>query len=147
MSRTHALDLLLLVNSLFAGDLERFHEQEGMTGPRVMLMWQLGSAGPCTQRELATALGVTPRNVTGLVDGLVASGHVSREPHPSDRRATLVTPTPAGAAFLDRIRCEHEELAERLFEPLGAERLTEFTATLGEVADRLAGLIEEDRRG
>jgi hypothetical protein len=36
---------------------------------------------------------VSPRNVTGLVDGLAESGFVTREPHPTDRRATLVALT------------------------------------------------------
>ena len=36
--------------------------------------------GPTTQRELADALKVTPRNVTGLVAG----GFVTRERHPTD---------------------------------------------------------------
>ncbi len=40
-----------------------------------------------TQRALADALQVTPRNVTGLVDALADSGFVERAPHPTDRRA------------------------------------------------------------
>jgi DNA-binding MarR family transcriptional regulator len=49
-------------------------------------------------RELAEALRVSPRNVTGLLDGLEATGFVARTMHPSDRRATLVTLTEHGKA-------------------------------------------------
>ncbi|WAC65960.1 MarR family transcriptional regulator [Agrococcus sp. SL85] len=45
------------------------------------------------QRDLATALGLASPSVTALVDRLVKSGHVRREPHPEDRRATIVVPT------------------------------------------------------
>ncbi|WP_404313347.1 MarR family transcriptional regulator [Agrococcus terreus] len=45
------------------------------------------------QRDLATALGLASASVTALVDRLVKTGHVRREPHPADRRATIVVPT------------------------------------------------------
>lgn len=45
------------------------------------------------QRDLAVALGLASPSVTALVDRLVKSGHVRREPHPDDRRATIVVPT------------------------------------------------------
>lgn len=45
------------------------------------------------QRDLVRTLGVTSASVTALVDRLVKSGHVRREPHPNDRRAVIVVPT------------------------------------------------------
>ena len=36
------------------------------------------------------------RNVTGLVDALEGAGFVTRSPHPTDRRATVVSLTPQG---------------------------------------------------
>ncbi|WP_347753665.1 MarR family transcriptional regulator [Agrococcus sp. ProA11] len=45
------------------------------------------------QRDLAAALHLASPSVTALVDRLVKSGHVRREPHPEDRRATIVVPT------------------------------------------------------
>ncbi|MGO4147882.1 MarR family winged helix-turn-helix transcriptional regulator [Paenarthrobacter sp. YAF11_1] len=45
-------------------------------------------------KELAVRLGVTSASMTSLVDRLVRSGYVSREPHPTDRRALILRPTP-----------------------------------------------------
>ncbi|RWZ59250.1 MarR family transcriptional regulator [Labedella populi] len=45
------------------------------------------------QRDLVRILGVTSASVTALVDRLSRSGHVTREPHPNDRRAVIVVPT------------------------------------------------------
>ncbi|MDQ0030913.1 MarR family winged helix-turn-helix transcriptional regulator [Arthrobacter bambusae] len=45
-------------------------------------------------KELAAWLGVTSASTTALIDRLVASGNVRREPHPSDRRALILRPTP-----------------------------------------------------
>lgn len=50
-------------------------------------------AGPS---ELAQRLGVTTAAATGIVDRLVARGHVERQSHPSDGRRTIVAATPSG---------------------------------------------------
>jgi DNA-binding MarR family transcriptional regulator len=89
---------------------------------------------------------VTPRNVTGLVDGLAASGHVTREPHPTDRRATLVTPTELGAKMIDSLVAGHKDLARRLFGDVRPERLAAFMEMLNETVERFARLMEEDAR-
>src|ERR671912_452474 len=86
------LDVAVLVNQDMNGSLGEY----GLTPARAHLLWELFHRGPCTQRVLADALDVTPRNVTGLVDALEATGYVTREPHPGDRRATLVTLTDHG---------------------------------------------------
>lgn len=44
--------------------------------------------------ELARYLGVSTASMTAMVDRLVRSGHVRKEPHPSDRRSVVVVPTP-----------------------------------------------------
>jgi DNA-binding MarR family transcriptional regulator len=44
-------------------------------------------------KDLARRLGITSASTTALVDRLVASGHVLREPHPTDRRALVLRPT------------------------------------------------------
>ena len=51
-------------------------------------------AGSSTPSELAQQLGVTSSAATFIVDRLAALGHVSREPHPGDRRKTVVSPSP-----------------------------------------------------
>lgn len=47
-------------------------------------------------RVIGSRLQVHPTSVTNAVDRLEAAGLVRREPHPSDRRATLVAITDAG---------------------------------------------------
>ena len=139
------LDKVLALSMLVTADMARFEAAERVTGPRLHLLWQLGVSGPCTQRALADALDVTPRNITGLVDGLVDSGHVTREPHPGDRRATLVTPTPAGAGFVARLRASHVDLAEQLFGHMAPRQLATFARGLDETLERFARLMDADR--
>ena len=138
-----ALDRVLHLATLIQADLGRFEREQGLTTSRVHLLWVLGQAGPTTQQALARALDVTPRNVTGLVDGLVASDHVTREPHPGDRRASLVTPTALGARTIEGLTSSHADLAQRLFGDVPADRLAVFTEVLDETTQRFARLMEE----
>ena len=66
---------------------------------RLRLLSALRFGGPRRPHDLGGELGVTARNVTGLVDALEHDGLVERLPHPSDRRATLVRLTVAGTAW------------------------------------------------
>jgi len=140
---TATLDKVLRLATMVGADMARFEHESGLTTSRTHLLWVLGDAGPCTQRSLATALGVSARNVTGLVDGLVGSGHVSREPHPSDRRATLVTPTAKGEAVIRSLIDSHEQLARELFGHVPYEQVSVFAATLDETIATFARLMEE----
>lgn len=138
------LDRLLLVTALLADDRERFQREHDLTGPRVHLLWHLGASGPVRQADLAAALRVSPRNITGLVDGLVASGHVRREQHPTDRRAFLVALTSAGAAFVTTLQRQHRALARDLFTDLPEDRRADLLAALDLVAARLTTLLAEE---
>lgn len=51
--------------------------------------------GPLSPTDLAARLGVTTAAMTTSIDRLTAVGHVTRAPHPSDRRGILVVPAPA----------------------------------------------------
>ncbi len=53
----------------------------------------LGARGPA---EVARLLEVSTAASTGIVDRLVARGHVERRPHPEDRRRTDVHVTDSG---------------------------------------------------
>ena len=139
-----ALDLVLEVTTLLADDMRRAFERDGLTPSRAHLLWVLQQRGATSQRVLADALGVTPRTVTGLVDGLEESGLVVRQPHPTDRRSTLVTFTEAGARLAGEMAAGKAELATGLFGDLPAAELSVLVDGLTGVRDRLAALIAED---
>ena len=137
-----ALDLLLEVAMLVNEDMTTSLARDGLTPSRTHLLWVLGQQGPSTQRSLADSLGVSARNVTGLVDALAETGFVTREPHPTDRRASLVSFTDHGAATVDRLRREQQEFAHILFGDLSGRRLDALVGGLGEVRDRLRAAME-----
>jgi DNA-binding MarR family transcriptional regulator len=64
----------------------------------------LAVSGSMGQTELADALGITTSSVTSLVDRMETAGLVTRQPHPHDRRRTVVRLTKYGDQVLDRSR-------------------------------------------
>ena len=68
----------------------------GTTPARARLLMALQCPSGAKMSEIGVRLGVTPRNVTKLVDGLEAEGLLKREPHPHDRRVTLLRLTDKG---------------------------------------------------
>jgi DNA-binding MarR family transcriptional regulator len=123
---------VLLVDGMESGLSER-----GLTRARAELIWRLQRQGPMTQRELSQALQCTPRNVTGLVDALQADGYVLRDPHPTDRRATLVRLTERGLEAAAEWRRGYRDLANLLFADLGAAEFARFAAVLDHLLGRI----------
>jgi len=136
-----ALDRVLELTVLLNRDMTDSLAREGLTESRAHLLWQLQQRGPCTQATLASDLHVTPRAITALVDGLTASGIVTREPHPSDRRATLVTFTERGRATAQALRDGHVRLARQLFAGLPDDAFDDFDSGLLHVLTQLRSVL------
>lgn len=137
------LDRLLEIGDLFQRDMARAFEGTGLTTARVHLLWTLQHAGPSTQRELARLCEVTPRNITGLVDALEASGHVRRTPHPSDRRAVIVELTASAAATMKQMEKDHSDLNATLLEAVAPEDRDTVERGITAIADRLGTLVAQ----
>jgi DNA-binding MarR family transcriptional regulator len=141
-SAADVLNLLLAVSTLLTEDTSNFAAREGMTPARLHLLWVLAAEGATQPHLLASHLGVAARTVTGLVDRLVESGHVARAPHPEDRRSTLVTLTPQGKAFGERLRQMRADLARQLFETMPDNRVSALREDLEVVLGRLQHLLD-----
>jgi DNA-binding MarR family transcriptional regulator len=105
----------------------------GLSFARVRALRRL-VAEPLTLRALAEALLADPPYVTLIVDDLEEHGLVERRPHPQDRRAKIVSLTPAGhaaAAEADRIMGE----PPAALRDLPADELAELVRLLGRASD------------
>jgi DNA-binding MarR family transcriptional regulator len=76
-------------------------EALGLSWTRVLVLRRL-AAEPLTLSGLAGQLSADPPYVTLMVDDLEKRGLVRRRPHPDDRRAKLVSLTPAGRTAAQR---------------------------------------------
>jgi len=86
-------------------------------------------------RDLAEALRIAPRSVTDVVDALEAKGYVTRQPDPTDRRASVVVVTEAGRAVRTAV---HEARRRNVGDQLGALDAGQRAA----LADALTALEE-----
>ena len=132
-----SLDRLFELAEVLGAMMQRGVAERGLTTARAGVLWALFHEGPVTQRALAGRLGVTPRNVTGLLDALQEDGLVLREAHPTDRRATLVSLTGRGREVTAELRGGRDELAAVLFAGLPPGQLDDFTTSLTQVIERL----------
>lgn len=138
------LDRLLQIGDLFQRDMARAFDGTGLTTARVHLLWMLQHAGPSTQQTLARLCEVTPRNITGLVDALEASGHVRRTPHPSDRRAVLVELTPSATETMAQMQKEHAELNATLVAAVAPEDRDAVERGITAIATHLEQLVTQE---
>ncbi|HYP44234.1 MAG TPA: MarR family transcriptional regulator [Propionibacteriaceae bacterium] len=134
-------DRLLEIAFLLQQDMASSFQGTALTPARAHLLWELHRLGPSPQQALATALDVSPRNVTGLVDALEDAGFVERRPHPHDRRATSVTLTARGTETVKGMVRERQQTADRLADALDPGRLPEFRRDLDTVTERLRSLV------
>lgn len=109
----------------------------GLGFARGRVLWALSDSGPVVMRALSVALGVSPRTVTGLVDSLEADGWVTRSPHPADRRATIVSLTPASEVTLTRLTDSYRALARDLLGDVCEDDLDRCRAVIRQLEDRL----------
>jgi len=131
------LDQLFELAGLLGEYMERGLVDRGLTRARAEVIWRLHQDGPVTQRTLSQALQVTPRNVTGLLDALETGGFVARRPHPSDRRAVLVTLTRHGSAAAAALEADHRRFAAELFGTTSNAELSRLSRSLRQVLDGL----------
>jgi DNA-binding MarR family transcriptional regulator len=132
-----SLDRLFELTEVLGSLMQRGMADRGLTLARAGVLWALFHDGPMTQSALAASRGVTPRNITGLLDALQEEGLTSRDPHPADRRAILVSLTRKGREFTSGLRGGRDELAALLFADLPADQLDTFAATLTLAIERL----------
>jgi DNA-binding MarR family transcriptional regulator len=88
--------------------------------------------------------GVSPRNITGLVDALEKTGHVRRAPHPTDRRAVLVELTPSAVETMTRMQREHADLDDSLMGAVAPSDRDAVMRGLAAISGHLEQLIAEE---
>jgi DNA-binding MarR family transcriptional regulator len=112
---------------------QRFTENKlppSLAGPRLGVLFPVQRPGGLRMGDLAERLGVNPRTVTDLVDGLERDGLLMRRPDPADRRATLLDLTPQARVDFERAHAASRSFLGEAFSPLTAAERKEFLRLL-----------------
>ena len=101
------------------------------------LLLELARSGSMIQAQLSEALGCEPPSVTLMTQKLEASGHIRREPAPSDKRASIVELTDTGKALADQVKQLWRALAEETVTGLPAQTVAELPRLLKTLTDNV----------
>jgi DNA-binding MarR family transcriptional regulator len=138
---------LLTCTALIEGEVRRrLRERFDVTLPRFDLMAQLDKASEgMSLSDLSKHMMVSNGNLTGLVERLVASGHLDRRTSNVDRRAQVVRLTDLGRAEFRAMAAEHERWIADLFGGLSKRDHAELMGLLGKTKMSARRAVCEER--
>lgn len=124
---------LLTCSTLIENDIRRrLREEFDFTLPRFDLLAQLDkAANGLVLGELSKRMMVSAGNLTALVERLVASGHISRTPLPTDRRVQIIALTPFGREAFREMADRHGDWIGSLFADISPEESAKLMTLLG----------------
>lgn len=134
-----AVTSVMRVQQILLSAVDGALRPHGLTFARyeALVLLTFARTGRLPMRVMGERLQLHPTSVTNIVDRLQADGLVRRVPHPTDRRATLVEITDAGAALRERAT-ESVTAVDFGLGGLTEEQQTQLTTLLGQVR-RAAG--------
>jgi len=134
---TETPDIVRVLQSLIRVEVDQFdvvdarlRADAGMLLIELMPLRVIAGTTDCRVQDLADGMGISVGGASKSVDRLASRGWVRREPHPGDRRSSVVRLTPEG----DRVRSAGDRIAadalrHSLAGALGGD-LTTFDALL-----------------
>jgi MarR family 2-MHQ and catechol resistance regulon transcriptional repressor len=135
-------DFAILEAILEAGDvvnkyINTYLNEFGLTATKFNTLQVLSDdpRGGVTQNQLGSKLTVTSPNITGVIDRLERDHLVTRETHPSDRRANLVRLTDEGQKMFEQAADLHALRTQQLVSTLNREERDTLARLLQKVAD------------
>ena len=112
---------------------ERFRAVFGRFGIRPVqfaVLVLIRDSMPVRQAELGRAIEMKRANVVTVLDELIESGLVTRQQAHDDRRSNVVSLTPKGIAFTDKLLVQHGKLERDLAKHLGKRELARLVQLL-----------------
>lgn len=115
-----------------------------MSGPRMGVLFTVHQAGGLRMGDLAARLGVAPRTVTDLVDGLERDGLLVRKADASDRRATRLELTARAARDFQKMRSLQKDFIGKIFSPLDTRELKQLIALMEKLRQGPIGAMRQE---
>lgn len=138
MARTDTAALVEASHAFFAvwKSWLRSRLPPGETNPkRMLVLVSLERWGAVTMGTLSARLAIPKPNLTALVDALEHEGWLERQPHPEDRRASLLRLTTEGRRFARKQSGGFDAEVAKLFEVLDASQQRALLQALQTLVD------------
>jgi MarR family transcriptional regulator, lower aerobic nicotinate degradation pathway regulator len=119
-----------LVNEGLAGvDARKWHYAVLVT---------LDESGPASQAAVSRRTGIYRSDLVAIINELADRALVERTPDPDDRRRNVVTITPQGRRYLDRLEELLARIQDDLLAPLSQSERAQLTGLLTRLMDHHA---------
>ena len=117
VSENEITSLMRLVHLIEAANQDRPSSELDLRAR--MVIQDLGLAGPAALVDVRGRLNVTPSTMTSLADRLQRGGYVRRQPHPTNRRITMLELTAKGKRAFSGEMEFYRNLIDQVLRPLG----------------------------
>jgi DNA-binding MarR family transcriptional regulator len=107
----------------------------GLSESDVLALHHIARSGRLTSTQLASRLRLSSGGVTALVQRLERTGQLLREPHPDDRRSSLLRLSPSAQRRLAQALAPLAERQDALTGALGEPEQSRLAALLDALAD------------
>ncbi|MFI7635994.1 MarR family winged helix-turn-helix transcriptional regulator [Nonomuraea sp. NPDC049400] len=131
----HAILRVARLHRMLAAQLLR---RVGLHPTQELVMMQLWDRGPQRQADLVRMLGSDAATMTRTIQRLEHAGFVRRKPSPTDKRATIIEPTPASQAVRQQIEDIWAELETATAAGLTPDQQAEALKVLQLIEESLA---------
>jgi MarR family transcriptional regulator, transcriptional regulator for hemolysin len=111
----------------------------GGSQPVWLILISLKTRQTRNQRELAEAVGIQGATLTHHLNAMEASGLVTRQRDPANRRIHLVTLTAAGELLFRRLRQVAVDFDQRLRAGLSEKDVATLARLLGKLSENVTG--------
>jgi MarR family transcriptional regulator, organic hydroperoxide resistance regulator len=106
-----------------------------LTASEINALANLADGRSRSVSDLGQAAGTRPTTLTSVLDRLERRGHITRTPHPVDRRGVLVGLTPSGRQVAATIQHAITGIEQRALAQLPAEMISGLRTALDALAE------------
>ena len=139
---------LMKVSDECMDDLDQFLAGHNLSQRKFfVLILLMRNPGGLKVSQLAEGTGVSCPTMTGVVDGLLTAGLVTRETDEQDRRVFQVAITADGQAVLDRVLPEHYQRISRITACLDEQERAQLRTLLAKVGAGLESIRNPEAKG
>lgn len=137
--------LIAYVTRQWRRTLDRRLQPFGLTEATWLpLIYVARAAAPMRQKDLAAALAIDGSSIVRLLDGLEASGLITRQEEATDRRAKVIVLTPAGRSIIEQVESVSRSVRDMTLLGITESELAGATDVMRRIRKNLALQAEQD---
>ena len=130
---TKLAEALIEIRSVMRRRVDSALAAKGLSLAKFKILSVLEENGPCQPSLLAATLNQVARSITDAIDVLERDGLVARTPHPTDRRARLLSITVKGSALVSATQGPKSDAIEAVFSVLSRSQQSQLLDLLNQV--------------